>query len=193
MRSRPCCMRSARATSSEPACVMLSAVMSLPVFYLRGGIDAPLRSASTPPLKPPVARRRQRAAARSLVGSPRRIVHVIRDGAPAPSPRVLAWAGPCHHLAPSRAPPPETPSVGHPIDHVIDSQLVGLVVQVDGIDVRVRPLPVFADVLVVVDDHHEALGGVVVLEYAEIGRGHAKVGMREGPRVLHPEERVEHR
>src|SRR4051812_42464110 len=96
-------------------------------------------------------------------------------------------------LSPPAARAPRSwPSMGHPIDYVVHAQLVGLVVEVDGGVARVRPFPVLAHVLVVVDDDQQPLGGIVVLVDAQVvRRGPAEVGMRERARVAHAEEGVE--
>src|SRR4051812_3986825 len=85
-------------------------------------------------------------------------------------------------------------SVCHAVDDVVDAQLVGLVAEVDGRVVGVRPFPVLAHILVVVRDDHESLAGVVVLEDADVVRPRpAEVRVREGARVVDPEEGVEDR
>ena len=59
-------------------------------------------------------------------------------------------------------------SVGQGVNHVVDAELVGLVRDLDGKPTFVGPLPVLGNVVVVVDDGHEALRGVVVFEDPEV-------------------------
>ena len=56
----------------------------------------------------------------------------------------------------------------HPVDDVVDAKLESLVGDIDGHPAGSRPLPVVPDVVVVVGDDHEPLGGVVVLKDAVV-------------------------
>src|SRR5215203_2931675 len=72
----------------------------------------------------------------------------------------------------------------HPVDDVIDGQLVSVVRDVHGPPPLARPLHVVADIVVVIDHHHERLRGIVVFVDAE------KLGCEVGVvRVLHVQRR----
>ena len=85
--------------------------------------------------------------------------------------------------------------MGEAVEDVVHAELEASAGEVDRIPTvgLIRPFPVVADVVVVVDDDHQSLRGVVVLEDAveqgvEVGQG----GMRE-VEVFDPEEDLEHR
>src|SRR6185295_668333 len=83
-------------------------------------------------------------------------------------------------------------SVRHGVDEIVYAELVVLVGQVDGDEPRVRPLPRFADVVVVVHDHQHALRGVVVLEDPKVLRWSGRIGRLPRQRI-DLEERVKYR
>src|SRR5438093_689899 len=66
-------------------------------------------------------------------------------------------------------------SMGHRVNDVVDSELVGFVCIADGREARVRELPVLRDVVVVVRDRDQAFGRVVVLEHPEVDRTEAAI------------------
>src|SRR5688572_25156154 len=66
-------------------------------------------------------------------------------------------------------------SVRQGIHEVIHPQLVCLIRQLDRHEASVRPLPVIANVVVVVHDHHQPLRRIVVLEDPVELRGVAEV------------------
>src|SRR6478672_816219 len=70
-------------------------------------------------------------------------------------------------------------SAGEGVHQVVHAKLVGFIGRIDGIEPFVRPFPVLGDVVVVVDDRHQALIAIVVLvQPPELGR-HPPVRMRE--------------
>src|SRR5687768_2754649 len=76
------------------------------------------------------------------------------------------------------------PLSSHPINDVVDGQLVGVIRDVHWPPPVARPLHVVADVIVVIDHHHQRLPGIVVLVDAKKLGGEIRV-----VRVLHVERR----
>src|SRR6478752_2529102 len=82
-------------------------------------------------------------------------------------------------------------SVNDAVDELIDADLVGPVVVVDGLEVGVGPLPELGDVRAVVAEDHHPLIGIVVLEEREKVRRRRIVILRDLLRMRNLEERVE--
>src|SRR5262249_25603675 len=79
-----------------------------------------------------------------------------------PEPRSHEEKGPVAFRRPVA--PLSCGSVAETVDHVIDADLIGLVGFAHRTQPETRPLPELRDVGVVVDDHLQALGWIVVLE-----------------------------
>src|SRR4029077_5487536 len=83
-------------------------------------------------------------------------------------------------------------SVSETVDHVVDADLIGLVGFAHRTQPETRPLPELRDVGVVVDDHLQALGRIVVLEQSAEDRPAADAeDLRHDLEVVDLEERVE--
>src|SRR3954469_18903125 len=83
-------------------------------------------------------------------------------------------------------------SVREAVDQVIDAELVGLVGLIERAKAAAGPLPELRYVGVVVDDRHQPLGSIVVLEDALEDRIAADIRLREVVEIVDLEKRVEH-
>src|SRR6185503_7953165 len=81
----------------------------------------------------------------------------------------------------------------HPVDDVVDAELVRFVRLIDRPQPDARPLPELRDVGVVVHDHLQPLARLVVLEDSEADGGAGIVGLRDAVERGDLEERVKNR